>query len=79
MITNIHSSQPPVPNINHEDVRDDGSVAFSETAIQVDTDLFVCPPLKSTKITEELEDVGDDSNTIAKGSKCKSTPQSTNN
>ena len=81
LITNVPSSQPSVPIVNHEEmvpVRDDGSIGFSEAAIQVDTDLFVCPPLKGTKRAEELEDVGDDSSTITKGNKRKSTPQSTN-
>ena len=58
----------------------DGSIAFSEAAIQVDTDLFVCPPLQATKGTGELEDVGDESNIVKKGSEHKGTlHQSTNN
>ena len=56
-------------------MRDDGSIGFTEEAIQVDTDLFVCPPLKATKRTNELEDV-DGSSTNMKGN---SNPQSTNN
>lgn len=63
LITNVPSSQPSVPIVNHEEtipVRDDGSIAFSEAAIQVDTDLFVCPPLKASKRAEESEDIGDD-------------------
>lgn len=78
MITNVPSTQPSAPSANHEEIVPvrDGPIAFSEAAIQVDTDLFVCPSLKATK---RLEDAGDDSGAIKKGSKHKSTPQSTNN
>lgn len=78
--TPVPSTQPYAANANHEEtvpVRD-GPIAFSEAAIQVDTDLFVCPTLKATK-RRESEDYDDDGRAIKKGSKCKSIPQSTNN
>ena len=78
LIANLPSTQPSVTNVNHEEsipVREDGSIGFTEEAIQVDADLFVCPPLKATKRTDELEDV-DGSSTNMKGN---SNPQSTNN
>lgn len=81
MITNIPSTQPSAPNANHDGtvaVRDEPTT-FSEAAIQVETDLFVCPPLTVTKGMEEQDRDGDDSNTNAKGSKHKVTSQSTNN
>ena len=81
MITPVPSTQPYAPHANHEEmvpVRD-GPMAFSEAAIQVDTDLFVCPMLKATKRRESEDCDDDDGRAIKKGNKFKSIPQSTNN
>lgn len=81
LITNISSTQPSVANVNHQETitARDGPITFGEAAIQVDTDLFVCPSLKATKRTDEWEGVSDDNAAIKKGSKRKSTSHSTNN
>lgn len=76
LITNL---QPSASDDNKEEMVSvrDGQIAFNEAAIQVDSDLFVCPQIKTTKKAEEL-DVGENSS-IEKGNKHKSTPQSINN
>lgn len=72
--TNIPNFQPSTTS--SDTTTDKERAMYSETAIQVNSDLFACSQLKATKRTLEWQqEASDDSNAIKKGSKRKSITQ----
>jgi len=72
--TTIPNFQPSTTS--SDSTTDKEQAMYSETAVQVNSNLFACSQLKATKRTLEWQQgASDDSDAIKKGSKRKNIPQ----